>query len=227
MNNPAALEQHLSQINASAESRRIDFLKVSDLEIAVYPGLISPGQYPRIAAMVEWLPYNYQENWLEMGCGCGILSLYAARYFQIKTLAVDINPQAILCTRDNARKNRLSHLIDTRVSNVYSDIRHQERFDTIIWNQPSHNVPADYFPSLPEQGICDPGYNAMARYLAHARDHLTPGGRVIITRHSVYTDHETLDNLIKRNHFKSISAMRYRGLNPDQPGEISVDILLP
>jgi len=42
---------------------------------------------------------------LEIGCGSGLVSLCWAK--QNNVTAVDINPNAILCCKENARKNNL------------------------------------------------------------------------------------------------------------------------
>jgi len=50
-------------------------------------------------------------NCLDVGCGTGVLAIAACRLTGVKAIASDIDPDAVLVTRDNARLNQTAPLI--------------------------------------------------------------------------------------------------------------------
>jgi release factor glutamine methyltransferase len=72
---------------------------------------------------------------LDMGTGCGILGVIAAKKAS-KVLATDINPYAIRCAKDNARLNGVLNKFFFLQCDLFSAIRFGERFDTILFNAP-------------------------------------------------------------------------------------------
>jgi ribosomal protein L11 methyltransferase len=75
------------------------------------PGLaFGTGTHPTTAMCLEWLDGAIagSERILDYGCGSGILGLAALKLGAAQATAFDIDPQALLATRDNAAKNGLS-----------------------------------------------------------------------------------------------------------------------
>ena len=72
------------------------------------PGLaFGTGTHPTTALCLEWLDANPPRGLeaVDYGCGSGILALAALRLGASHVWAVDNDPQALLATADNARKN--------------------------------------------------------------------------------------------------------------------------
>ena len=78
------------------------------------PGLaFGTGTHPTTALCLEWLEQNPPAGTvLDYGCGSGILAVAAALLGARRVLAVDIDPQALAATRDNACRNG----VDQRVA---------------------------------------------------------------------------------------------------------------
>ncbi len=57
---------------------------------------------------------------LDMGCGSGILALAMARTWRVPVVAVDIDPEAVRVTRENARINQLHPLIHAQGGDGYN-----------------------------------------------------------------------------------------------------------
>jgi ribosomal protein L11 methyltransferase len=55
----------------------------------------------------------------DLGCGSGILSLAVASLWKCHQVAADIEPKAVVATRDNLRANGIHH-VQTAVSNGFS-----------------------------------------------------------------------------------------------------------
>jgi len=83
------------------------------------PGLaFGTGTHATTALCLEWLDSNlYRDaSVIDYGCGSGILALAAARLGARRAACFDIDPQALLATRDNALANGLEQRIDIHES---------------------------------------------------------------------------------------------------------------
>ena len=85
------------------------------VEIHLDPGLaFGTGTHPTTALCLEWL-----DGWdvtsltvVDFGCGSGILGIAAALKGAARVICVDIDPQALEATRENARRNDVSGHIE-------------------------------------------------------------------------------------------------------------------
>lgn len=74
------------------------------------PGLaFGTGTHPTTALCLEWLDATELKGLqvIDYGCGSGILGIAALLLGAQQVLAVDIDPQALLATRDNLQRNQL------------------------------------------------------------------------------------------------------------------------
>jgi len=72
------------------------------------PGLaFGTGTHPSTALCLDWIARNDVTGLevLDFGCGSGILGIAALKLGAVRCTAVDIDPQAILATRDNSQQN--------------------------------------------------------------------------------------------------------------------------
>lgn len=72
---------------------------------------------------------------LDVGTGCGILGIIAAKE-AAKVVAVDINPHAIHCAKRNARLNNVVNKMFFVVGDLFSPLKLSEKFDLILFNAP-------------------------------------------------------------------------------------------
>jgi ribosomal protein L11 methyltransferase len=81
------------------------------------PGLaFGTGTHPTTALclqILDSLPVT-DRNVIDYGCGSGILGLAALKLGAAHVTAVDLDPQALLATRDNALRNGVSSRIDVQ-----------------------------------------------------------------------------------------------------------------
>ncbi|MET0533699.1 MAG: 50S ribosomal protein L11 methyltransferase [Steroidobacter sp.] len=91
-----------------------ELLDSSAVLIELDPGLaFGTGTHPTTALCLEWLdnaPVTGKRA-IDYGCGSGILAIAAAKLGAAAVSAVDIDPQALLATRDNAERNNVAALI--------------------------------------------------------------------------------------------------------------------
>ncbi len=90
------------------------------LVLELDPGLaFGTGTHPTTALCLEWLDAAgvAGQTVLDFGCGSGVLALAALRLGAAAACAVDIDPQALLAARENARRNAL----DSRLTVMPAD----------------------------------------------------------------------------------------------------------
>lgn len=84
------------------------------------PGLaFGTGTHPTTALCLEWLAGQALQGAqvLDYGCGSGVLAIAALKLGAARAVAVDLDPQALTATRDNARANA----VDARLSALAPD----------------------------------------------------------------------------------------------------------
>jgi ribosomal protein L11 methyltransferase len=92
--------------------------------IELDPGLaFGTGTHPTTALCLEWLDTAAVsgQRVIDYGCGSGILAIAAAKLGAAAVLAIDIDPQALLATHDNAERNGVAPLIDARLADTSAD----------------------------------------------------------------------------------------------------------
>ena len=144
--------------------------KVFGKELLVFPEVMSPKYDWAGTFGVETLPDVHGKTVLELGCGSGIIALFAALRGARSVDAVDINPHALENTAENFRRHDIEN---ARV--LYSDLFSATpgRYDVVIFNLPYHgNAPRDIL----EYGVADEHYAMMKRFIAELPDHMNDDG---------------------------------------------------
>jgi len=149
---------------------------------------------------------------LEIGTGCGILSILAA--FEAEhVVSTDINPDAAKCAKLNAKMNGVSEKIDILVGDLFRPLRDDSTFNTILFNA----------PYLPEEGSGESrfksqidyawsggkgGREVIDRFIQQAPKHLKPGGRILLVQSSLSDVEETLREFRKQGLQAEVVAKR-------------------
>lgn len=80
------------------------------LALVIDPGLaFGTGSHPTTHMCLEWLEQADLggKRVIDYGCGSGILAIAAARLGAAQVIGIDIDPQALVSARENARVNRV------------------------------------------------------------------------------------------------------------------------
>ncbi len=180
------------------------FYHVSALEgkLIVHSNVLPPLSQDTIELFLEALQkigqtasLSKKTEILDMGCGCGCLSLLAAKVFadrDVEVLATDILPEAIATTKINIQRfvdlGRLAAC--PTVGDLFEPIS-SRRFDVIIFNVPWVVSPPR---SRAEIAICDENQGIVRRFLVESPQYLKEHGHIILG----YSDHsgqKVLENL--------------------------------
>ena len=83
----------------------------SAVNLLLDPGLaFGTGTHPTTRLCLEWLDANppIDSQVIDYGCGSGVLALAALKLGAKITYAIDNDPQALLATEDNAKRNQIN-----------------------------------------------------------------------------------------------------------------------
>jgi methylase of polypeptide subunit release factors len=109
-------------------NRLVPAAKVDGRAFTVFPSVCRPLGNEQVVA--EYVPPG--KNVLEIGCGSGIITLYAAQKSRHVT-AVDVSPEAVQNTKINLAAQRLENVSVAR-SDGFQEVR--GTFDVVISNPP-------------------------------------------------------------------------------------------
>jgi ribosomal protein L11 methyltransferase len=108
-----------------------DIIDDKAINLILDPGLaFGTGAHPTTHLCIEWLIENIQHNYdvLDYGCGSGILGIAAKKLGAKKVIGVDIDPQAIQSSQNNANLN------STKIEWLNTDKPLNYRADLIVAN---------------------------------------------------------------------------------------------
>jgi len=150
--------------------------------------------------LAEKMTVTEDDAVLDMGTGCGILAVLAAKKAK-RVVAVDINPHAIECAIKNAEMNGVKERIEFRHGDLFQPIKPNEHFSLILFNAP-------YLPSEPDEERSwigkawaggSNGRKVIDRFVMDAPNFLAAGGRIQLVQSSLSDVDRTLKMFSERN----------------------------
>jgi release factor glutamine methyltransferase len=136
---------------------------------------------------------------LDMGTGCGILGILAAKRAS-EVLAIDINPYAVRCAKGNAVLNGIDDKMLFLQGDLFTPIDSDVKFDLIIFNAPYLPFECSGQVSWLERawtGGVD-GRQVIDRFLREGPKHLKSDSEIMLMQSNLSGINETLRALRKR-----------------------------
>jgi release factor glutamine methyltransferase len=134
-------------------------------------------------------------EFLEIGCGTGVISVFASRAGAKRVVVVDVNPVAVRNTQINFERFCITSG-EALLSDVFENVN--GIFDVVLWNAPYHgSEPTDIL----ERGCTDNNYHSIRRFFDEVSSYLKPGGTIVLS-FSESGDVSLLEKLIAKNGFR-------------------------
>jgi len=130
---------------------------------------------------------------LDVGTGCGILGILAAGKAS-KVVAVDLNPFAIRCAKENSILNKVINKMALMQADLLTAFTKDAKFDLILFNAPY--LPSDESESGTWIGRSWAGgvngRQVIDLFISQVRPHLTSSGRVLLMQSTLANIEETI-----------------------------------
>lgn len=165
-------------LNKALKVKEKEFHEIKGVKFIIYPEVFSPKIFDSTDFLIEHLNILEGGKVLEIGCGTGIVSIFAAKKAG-KVIATDISPKAVQNAMENIESYKLNSKIDVRFGDLFEPVK-REKFDRIFWNFPLGYTEKE-ITSLPERQLFDKNYSTLRIFLRELRSHLNPNGIAYIT----------------------------------------------
>jgi release factor glutamine methyltransferase len=141
----------------------------------------------------ESLEVEAGANVLDMGTGCGILGILATEKAR-SVMAVDVNPYAVRCAKENAVLNNVRGKMAFVRGNLFTCLSEKAMFDLILFNAPYlpvDNGEADSWLGRAWKGGAK-GRQVIDCFIAEVPNYLKQTGRVLLMQSTLADVDETL-----------------------------------
>lgn len=139
---------------------------------------------------------------LDVGTGTGVQAIVAAKRGARKVLAIDIDDNSLMNTKENVKFYNLEKVVDVRKSDLFNKIKKNEKFDLIISQLPFADVK---YESRVSHFLFDPDFRLHEKFLEDARNHLTREGKIFISSGDVANEKKLIE-LIKKFNYVILKA---------------------
>jgi release factor glutamine methyltransferase len=153
----------------------------------------------------ENLPAERSCRIVDVGTGCGILAIVAAKNAE-HVLAIDLNPYAIRCARRNAKLNEVMDFVQ---GDLLGSVKGYSKFDLILFNAP-------YLPVQNKDGSWlerswtggKSGREVIDRFIDEVLEFLNSKGRILLMQSSLSGVDKTLQRFANQGLNASVVASR-------------------
>lgn len=146
-------------------------VKIEGVDLSIHPHVYPSEKFRTTNFVLKALQKKFRDKTVcDMGCGPGIVGLYALKNGAKKVVQADINPFAI----QNAIENRKINDFPEQKAMIYqSDCFNQvppQIFDIIVFNMPFHSDEIEIKDPL-ERAFYDPGFQSIRKFLGQIPDY--------------------------------------------------------
>jgi release factor glutamine methyltransferase len=147
----------------------------------------------------ENLTVQEDDRVADIGTGCGILGIIAATKAK-EVVAVDLNPYAVRCAKENAKLNQAEDRLSFVQGDLFSPIRKEEEFDLILFNAPylpSERGEENFWIGRAWAGGIS-GRNVIDEFIRESSKYLKANGQIMLMQSTLSDVEETLNIFEKK-----------------------------
>jgi len=173
----------------------------ADRVFKIYENVYEPAEDSFLFA--ENLSVKNDDVVLDVGTGCGILGIIAAEKAS-KVVAVDINPYAVHCAKENAKINNVANKMEFIQGDLFAPLNAKRIFDLILFNAPylpTEKVEKPTWIEYAWSGGLD-GRQVIDRFICEAPKYLKKSGYALLMQSTLSGVRETLQKF-EHNGFKA------------------------
>ncbi|HXD08615.1 MAG TPA: methyltransferase [Anaerolineales bacterium] len=181
--------------------RRLVLEQIDDMRLVILPNVFNPVLFRTgemlARAVQKALLLHLDEKpapvVLDLGSGSGIGGIFAARQ-GARVLAIDLNPEAVRCSKINALLNGFEDKIEVQCGDLFEAVGDRQ-FDFVLFNPP-------FYCGQPRDNLdmAWRGEKIFERFAGELKDHLTSSGYALIVLSTDGENEFALDAL-KTNDF--------------------------
>lgn len=154
-------------------------ISIPGLDMKIHPffGTYFPTRFEHLKLFFNWLKQykGEKKSAIDIGIGCGVLSLLMLKHGFVKVCGTDSNPNAIIGLNDYLNKNKLNSEIDLLFGDLFAGCN--LKTELIVFNPPW--LPASYDLDGIDKAIYY-DEDLFPRFFAEAEKHLEADGRVVL-----------------------------------------------
>lgn len=146
---------------------------------------------------------------LDLGTGCGMLGILASERAE-EVIAVDLNPYAVCCTKENSVRNNVRSKMVFLRSDLLTAFNEKVTFDLILFNAP-------YLPANEQEAQTwigrswaggTNGRQVIDRFISQAPHHLNQSGSILLMQSTLSDVDETISKFESYNLKTKLKADR-------------------
>ncbi len=208
--NPEISQKFLNEIkNQTSRVLDIDGVKIKTCKDVFPP----QSDFSRTSEKLHTIFENLtNKSVLDVGTGTGVQAVQAAKAGARKVVALDINPAAISCAKENIELNNVGDAVTVLESDLFNSLGKEDKFDVVIANLPITDFPIE---GIVESALYDPDYKLHKRFLTEVKNYLSEDGFIVMTHINLkgLSDFEEFEKMLFKYEFtpEKYNEINYAG----------------